>query len=88
MAMANQWIRELDGRLSSVEGQVERLNDILGSLMNRLDMAVVEGPFVIKESKIDKLEELIHGTEQRLGFGRGDSELSCDGGDGEDEDGD
>ena len=67
--MDTAWIRELEGRLGAVEGQVERLNEILGSLMNRVGMTVVEGPFVLQDSKIDKLEELVHGSGQQLGFG-------------------
>ena len=86
--MDTAWIRELEGRLGAVEGQVERLNEILGSLMNRLGMTVVEGPFVLQDSKIDKLEELVHGSGQQLGFGRRDSDVSSDGGNDNIEDGD
>jgi hypothetical protein len=82
------WIRELEGRLNAVEGQVERLNDIIGSLMGRIGMTVVEGPFVLQDSKIDKLEDLVHGSGKQLGFGRGDSDVQSDGGDIDIEDGD
>ena len=86
--MDTVWVRELEGRLNAVEGQVERLNDIIGSLMGRLGMMVVEGPFVLQDSNIDKLEELVHGSRQQLGFGRGGSDVPSDGRDNELEDGD
>jgi hypothetical protein len=56
--------------------------------MGRIGMTVVEGPFVLQDSKIDKLEDLVHGSGKQLGFGRGDSDVQSDGGDIDIEDGD
>lgn len=63
-------VAELLERVSDLEQSVARWDAIVQSLLNRLGMVVIETPFVVHESKIDKIEALVNGGSGEIGFNK------------------